>query len=562
MEDLQELVGFSDFVSALGTTARVLPTKANTELAFLRTASFWHQDIGPVDPETLLVLPYTKDRAATKILRAQLASPEPRTWAMCGWPEEVLAELPIAGSQHAVILTAQVEDATEIVTKLSRLSQPPSVAELRRLTSLQRSFSQALEHPQAIDELLRRLQRQTNAVCLVIDGQGRVRESIGSLPLSLFLEQIRKTEASTQHVSVEGWEGHAIRLKGPEPTHQRGIGWLVVAARRGDFPNSQETAAMHIVATLVETAHRMQIASQQQENAIRASVFDEALVLSSKPDSPELASRLGALGFDFKASLRVVVASTGSQPRPASRASLRQLQEPLKLALEEADTAYLITSRDSTAIYLVQANAETITRLLRINQDSMRPLIFGIGREINGIGDISSSYADALIAIRTIRAGRHDEPRMAFEQFDFATRVFASVGLERMVEASRAFLAPLLEREPMLEALRRYFEHAQNTNATADALGIHHNTLRYRLAKVEELLEIKLTHPAAIASLFLAIMSLDLVDLQGRQRNVKVANQAKLGTSDGITELGIAPPLSRQPSSQFTAVKPPGARSY
>ncbi|MBT2554155.1 CdaR family transcriptional regulator [Arthrobacter sp. ISL-5] len=561
MEDLQDLVSLDGLISALGDTVRIVPTGADTALISVRTASFWQKDVRRVGSETLLVLPYAQDPNAVESLRRFLTTAEPQTLALCGWPSEILQEIPFAESRHAILRAEHVNDAVTIVSVLSRLTQPASVAELRRLTALQRSFSQALEHADAIEELLRRLQKVTNAVCLVLDNHGRVRESTGSLPLSLFLEQVRKTEASSQHVSVEGWEGLAIRLKDSDIGQRNLSGWLIVAARRTAFPNTQEAAAAHIVATLVEAARRMQASAEQQETAIRASIFDEALALRSKPQSPELTSRLGALGIDIQNPLRVVVSSGRTRDHASPSPLHQQRQQSFKLALTESDTAYLVTSRDSAGVYLVQANAETITRLIRISREALGPLIFGIGREIHTIGDISDSYADALIAIRTIQAGRHGESQMAFEQFDFATRVFASAGLETIVQASRSFLAPLLEREPMLHALRQYFENSQNINSTADALGIHHNTLRYRLGKVEELLELKLSDPASIASLFLALTSLELVELSTRQDKLNTVRQGTLGNDEGITRTGISTSDIRH-ASEFTATKPPGQRSY
>ncbi|MFG2732334.1 PucR family transcriptional regulator [Streptomyces canus] len=88
---------------------------------------------------------------------------------------------------------------------------------------------------------------------------------------------------------------------------------------------------------------------------------------------------------------------------------------------------------------------------------------------------------------------------MANEDFDFATRLFADVGLERMVAWAEDFLKPLANRANLLAGLRSYFENDQNINVAAEALTIHHNSLRYRLTKVEELLSVNLKQPAAIS---------------------------------------------------------------
>jgi hypothetical protein len=101
--------------------------------------------------------------------------------------------------------------------------------------------------------------------------------------------------------------------------------------------------------------------------------------------------------------------------------------------------------------------------------------------------------------------------------FDFATRLFADVGADRMIAWARAFLTPLDERPQLLEGLSTYFAHSQNMNAAAHALNIHHNSLRYRLAKVEEALGLSMRDPAAVSSLFLALTARDLERQGGPQ---------------------------------------------
>jgi sugar diacid utilization regulator len=114
------------------------------------------------------------------------------------------------------------------------------------------------------------------------------------------------------------------------------------------------------------------------------------------------------------------------------------------------------------------------------------------------------------LAVRTLRRVAPEQWVMAYEDFDFATRLFSDVGLDRMVAWAEEFLAPLADRENLLDGLRSYFEHDQNINLAADDLSLHHNSLRYRLTKVEELLGINLKQPAAVSSLFLALTAIDL----------------------------------------------------
>jgi sugar diacid utilization regulator len=146
------------------------------------------------------------------------------------------------------------------------------------------------------------------------------------------------------------------------------------------------------------------------------------------------------------------------------------------------------------------------------------PAHVGIGRPAQAVGEIADSYHDAQLAVRSLRRTARGSSVMAYEDFDFATRLFSEVGTDRMIAWAREFLAPLDDRLPLMEGLSAFFAHSQNMNAAADALSIHHNSLRYRLAKVEELLNVSLRDPAAVSSLFLALTARELERVQAGPR--------------------------------------------
>ena len=62
----------------------------------------------------------------------------------------------------------------------------------------------------------------------------------------------------------------------------------------------------------------------------------------------------------------------------------------------------------------------------------------------------------------------------------------------------------------LLRTLREYFAASLNRGRAASALGVHPNTLDYRLGRIEELCALKLADPADIARVELALVQLDL----------------------------------------------------
>jgi sugar diacid utilization regulator len=297
-------------------------------------------------------------------------------------------------------------------------------------------------------------------------------------------------------------------------------------------------------ASLVEANQRMSVLVRKQERAVRAAVLEQALALRRERHDAELAARVAGLGITFDTEVRVVVATFARSPRSDQRRQASDsLLDTLGQMLSAAGHPSLITARDNGATLLVQCGVAALQRLLGAHAGELPSLQTGIGRPVTAVGGIVDSYNDAQLAVRTLRRVAQDQRLMAYEDFDFATRLFADVGLERMVAWAEDFLNPLVDRENLLAGLRSYFENDQNINVAAEALNIHHNSLRYRLTKVEELLTINLKQPAAISSVFLALTAIDLTRQPGglkprASRSRDELPVAEVDASRGVTDFG------------------------
>ena len=93
-----------------------------------------------------------------------------------------------------------------------------------------------------------------------------------------------------------------------------------------------------------------------------------------------------------------------------------------------------------------------------------------------------------------------------------AVHRYTELALDDAVRGSRGvtrYLASLLERlaaEPaLLETLEAFFRHRQHRKACAGELGIHINTLAYRLERIESLLGAQLDDPSWLARLYSAV---------------------------------------------------------
>ncbi|MGW5715262.1 PucR family transcriptional regulator [Amycolatopsis sp. NPDC003865] len=472
----------------------------------------------PDDPGVILVHPGVASVDDLDALARRLGTSPVRLLILAGPSHLDAAEFAGRFRGHVVAETGKPVNPADVVLSIARaLDQRDETAMTRRLASLQRSLTQALGEPEPADALLARLKATCNAEAAVVDTRGRAVRATGPIPLVLLFGQLSRTSVQTQMLDIDGWRGIADRVHKPGEDGEF-TGWLVMASRRESFPDPYVMSAVHVATALLEAIERLTLVARQQERAIRASLLEEALSLRQTPDDPELAGRIASLGLAFAEGLRAVVVRPA---RPAvtgrERLSARTVADGLIAALEGQGIAQLTSVRDQVAIMLVQATPSTLRRVLAASKTSVPEVHIGVGRPVRAVGEVADSYHDALLAVQWLSRTAKGAQLMPYENFDFATRLFADVGADRMIAWARDFLTPLDERPQLLEGLSTYFAHSQNMNAAAHALNIHHNSLRYRLAKVEEALGLSMRDPAAVSSLFLALTARDLERQGGPQ---------------------------------------------
>ncbi|MFD7956109.1 PucR family transcriptional regulator [Streptomyces ardesiacus] len=545
-------VELGTILTELGSAVRLVPGGAVDLTRPVRGATVWVPgDPVPADPAVIVVCAGL--RKGVEEVFPLLEAHGSRVVLLCGAPVEAEALDATRVADNVVGVVGAGVGAGEVVASVARSSQSVEEAVSRRLGALQRSLSLALADPEPIPALLNRLKRVCNATTALIDAHGQVMHATGPVPRALLFDEIASTKADTQTLDIDGWHGLAARIGDPSSPDEH-TGWLVVTSRRPDFPDVYATSAVHVATSLIETNQRMSVLVRKQERAVRAAVLEQALALRRERHDAELAARVAGLGITFDTEVRVAVAVFAHTPRGDKRRHVfDSLTEALTQILSAAGHPSLITARGDGVTLLVQCGVAALQRLLGALEREFPAVQIGIGRPVTSVGGVVDSYNDALLAVRTLRRVAQEQRLMAYEDFDFATRLFADVGLEQMVAWAEDFLKPLAERENLLAGLRSYFEHDQNINVAAESLNIHHNSLRYRLTKVEELLTINLKQPAAVSSVFLALTAIDLTRQPGalkprvsRSRDelpvgeVDAARGATGFGNDGRGDIGVA----------------------
>lgn len=496
----------------LGPRARLVSGGDSALERTVSNASVWFEgDPVPIDAETLIACPLTGDTATRAALSSILSGPLRRMVAI-----PLVGELDPAwhcfdGVDHAVVALSPKVNVADVVAIVARAAQPLEESAARRILMLHRSLSHALADPAPMAALLTRLERTCHSTVALLDLGRRVVHSTGPLPLAVLHDQLSRSNASPVILDADGWRGIA-HLVEDSLDDGRPFGWLVAVARRSEFPNPAARAAVEVAATLVETTRRISVVERSQERAIRSSVLEQALALRVERDDPELSGRIAGLGLRFQDELRMlVVRSVRTHPADRRRTALADLGLSLARTFRSAGVSEFSTVRGDHVAVLVQCSSATARRLL-VTHDASSELQVGAGRRVATTSDIADSYNDAHLAVRALQRHPSHSGFVTFEDFDFATRLFSSVGLDKMVAWAQEFFRPLEGRDALTSAVHSYFAHGQNIKAAANHLSVHHNSLRYRLAKVEALLGVSFSDPAAISSTYLALTALDLVN--------------------------------------------------
>jgi purine catabolism regulator len=403
----------------------------------------------------------------------------------------------------------------DIVGFINRSLLSSDLHTYQRLNAIQRHLVDALREERPREVMVERLARMLDAGVLILTADGRVEAASGPVPDHDLADRVEERE-----FDHEGW--HLVTVPIGD------TGWLAVASRGRMLAARLARPAAQAAVPLLAATERLGDLARDQERAIRSALLDETL--EGSRDLRALAARVASFGIDFTAPARVVAvgaapggaaarggaspargegAASGSIAAPVSVAAAARgasvapgdaarLADALERAAADAGAPHLVTTRGERAVALVQADARPVVAAL----GDVRA---GIGRAVERIADVPRSFSDAQLAVERVQHGQ-----LAYEDFDLATLLLSEVPPEHIRPRVEELLAPLNANPPLLEALVEYFARDMDVNATAEAMHVHPNTLRYRLSRVEKLLGRSLRQPATIAELTLALLAADV----------------------------------------------------
>ena len=373
----------------------------------------------------------------------------------------------------------------------------------RRLTALQRYLVDALRTAQPEQAMVDRLARFLDASVVLVGADGRPEIVAGKMPVEAVLQEVCGQPPGLVEVEVDGWHAVATPVVTRADLAAR---WLVLTSPRRGFINKLAKPAAEATAPLLAAMARLSDVVRDQEQAVKAALLAEALEPVEARDLLPLAARAAAFGLDFSDPARLVVIGRHPRRGEAGRLDITAVRRELVAQLEHAGIPHLAHQREDSLTTRVQGDDREVRAALAAASDAFPDVVIGIGRAVTAIVEAHHSLRDAELAAD--RGGLDPERRiMGFEDFDLGTFLVSEIAPERLGPKVEEILSVLRANAPLHEALSAYFAHDLDIAATAASLHMHRNSLRYRLARAEQVLGRSLKQPSTITAVYLALVA-------------------------------------------------------
>ena len=386
---------------------------------------------------------------------------------------------------------------------------------MRRTMAMQDYLMDALHLDDPEPAIIDRLAAMLEADALLFSTDGTLLHRSGRTDPADIVDALGPGDDALVEGTVRGRPILAV----PVHTEHRRVGWLALVLSPGPLAERLGKPVLRSAAQLLGLVAHARRLEASDERKRRVEVLTACLQEVEGERVIPLEHQARALGLDFSQPARAVAWGRHAGRPRFSATMLDDLALALEDALTAAQVPFLLAPRDDWIAGIVQGGHEAMGHL---RPRRAREMVFdvGVGRSIRTLGDAAQSMADARVALE--HACHHSAAVVRFDDLDPASWLLASCDQEVATQKVVELLEPLRDHAPLLETLRTYFAANMNVADAAVQLNVHRNTVRYRLARIEELLGVALHAPRTIANLHLALLTEQLSG--GGEHGTAVAN--------------------------------------
>ena len=461
-----------------------------------------------LEPEWIMLTTGARLRGSAGAQRELVAELAASGSAALGFGVEVAfkrvppALLQAAGEQGFPVFSVPLRTPfRDVISTINRALLSSDLRTLQRVTSMQLYLMDALDEDDPREAVVERLAAFLDATVVLFAPDGAVAAATGDAPV----EEIWREVVARPATLVEFEVGPTRVLATPVAAGRGSAGWLAVTGRPAPASRRIARQAARATAPVLAALSRIDAIARRQQQAVRAALLDEILRSERRRDRVLLAARAASLGVDFAVPARVVVACRRRDAPGRGRSDgLDTAFAGLTDGLARRGAAHLAMYRGGTITALVQGPPDDLHADLDRAVGGVPGLVAGIGRPASAVEAVLESHRDATIAVQRLDLAGGARV-LDVEDFDLVTLMISETRRERIQPKVDEVLAPLRANAALHEALVAYFAHDLDVMRAARAMHLHHNTLRYRLGRIEESLGRPLKDPATIALLYIAL---------------------------------------------------------
>lgn len=230
----------------------------------------------------------------------------------------------------------------------------------------------------------------------------------------------------------------------------------------------------------------------------------EALVVDSiisGERSQEISSRVAALGWQADGQVAVLLGATpASEDSDGVRKIARKLGADVLIGIQGR--------RQVVVIGLIELNPKPSDKIHAVaiglqGYFGSGPLV--LGPTVLSVSDASRS-ANAALSAYAVAGTASRMPRPTTADSLLSERALAGDPVAKQTILERFYIPLADSQSDLMPTLRAYLEFGRSLEATAKELFVHANTVRYRLKKIEEVIEVDPTDPRIAFLLQIAIV--------------------------------------------------------
>lgn len=217
----------------------------------------------------------------------------------------------------------------------------------------------------------------------------------------------------------------------------------------------------------------------------------------------------------------------GEEDVLALEALISKLWELIRIRLATFDSTIMFARRKNLFILIIPELSvekyghgywemlyDQLQRVIR-QEVSGAKLYLGIGGVTEKLRDYYLSFKQASQAHKITSTGFYERPYAQYDDIGVYSLLFQINDVKAAQLFIRKYLGPLLPqfqkgKADLFATLRAYLDHNGNLKETMEALFIHRNTLRYRMEKIRQLLDVDIQRAEDRLKLMLAYRLYDL----------------------------------------------------